>query len=157
MLCYLLNLTAATLPTSPLLGAVWETFVFAELRKLVSLQDEPATLWCYRDQRAREIDFVVDSGGHLSFVEVKWQEHPGPEDAATIRTVSRELAGSSLPWRPGPHLVIGTPANRYDIGDDVAALGVGDLGSALGRLRQRSRTPTTTGVSGVSDRGRAVS
>ena len=128
MLCYLLNLTPATLPTSPLLGALWETFVFAELRKLVSLQDEPATLWFYRDQRAREIDFVIDSGGRLSFIEAKWQEHPRYDDARTIHAVSRELAQSNLPWKPGRHLVIGTPSNRYDLADNVTALGVADLG-----------------------------
>ena len=131
LLCYLLNLTPATLPTSPLLGALWETFVFAELRKLVSLQDEPATMWFYRDQRAREIDFVIDSGGRLSFIEAKWQEHPRNNDARTIYTVSRELANSNLPWKPGRHLVIGTPANRYDLSEDVTALGIADLSKAL--------------------------
>ena len=131
LLCYLLNLTTATLPTSPLLGALWETFVFAELRKLVSLQDEPATLWFYRDQRAREIDFVIDSGGRLSFIEAKWQEHPRNHDARTIHAVSRELAHSNLPWKPGRHLVIGTPANRYDLAEDVTALGIADLSEEL--------------------------
>lgn len=131
LLCYLLNLTVATLPTSSLLGAVWETFVFAELHKLVSLRDEPATLWFYRDQRAREIDFVIDSGGRLSFIEAKWQEHPRTDDARTMHAVSRELAHSDVPWKPGRHLVIGTPANRYDLSDDVTALGVADLSEAL--------------------------
>lgn len=135
LLCYLLNLTAATLPTSPLLGAIWETFVFAELRKLVSLQDEPATLWFYRDQRAREIDFVIDSGGRLSFIEAKWQEHPRNHDARTIHAVSRELADSNLPWQPGRHLVIGTPANRYDLAEGVTALGIADLGTAFAALQ----------------------
>ena len=131
LLCYLLNLTTATLPTSPLLVALWETFVFAELRKLVSLQDEPATFWFYRDQRAREIDFVIDSGGRLSFIEAKWQEHPRNHDARTIHAVSRELAHSNLPWKPGRHLVIGTPANRYDLAEDVTALGIADLSEEL--------------------------
>lgn len=105
--------------------------MFAELRKLVSLQDEPATLWFYRDQRAREIDFVIDSGGRLSFIEAKWQEHPRNHDARTIHAVSRELADSNLPWTPGRHLVIGTPANRYDLANNVTALGVADLGPAF--------------------------
>ena len=135
LLCYLLNLTPATLPTSPLLGALWETFVYAELRKLVSLQDEPATLWFYRDQRAREIDFVIDSGGRLSFIEAKWQEHPRNHDARTIHAVARELAASNLPWKPGRHLVIGTPANRYDLAEDITALGVADLGPAFAALQ----------------------
>ena len=140
LLCYLLNLTTATLPTSPLLGALWETFVFAELRKLVSLQDEPATLWFYRDQRAREIDFVIDSGGRLSFIEAKWQEHPRNHDARTIHAVSRELAHSNLPWKPGRHLVIGTPANRYDLAEDVTALGIADLSDAAWPAQRSPRS-----------------
>ena len=141
-----MNLTTATLPTSPLLGALWETFVFAELRKLVSLQDEPATLWFYRDQRAREIDFVIDSGGGLSFIEAKWQEHPRNEDARTIHAVSRELAQSNLPWKPGPHLAIDTPANRYDLAEEVTALGVVDLGEAIGPGSVPQVAPAITGI-----------
>ena len=66
LMCYLLNLITETLPTSPLLGGVWETFVFSEPRKRVSFQDKPISVWFYRDQRAREIDFVLDSGSRLS-------------------------------------------------------------------------------------------
>ena len=66
LMCYLLNLTTETLPTSPLRGGVWETFVFSEPRKRVSFQDKPISVWFYRDQRAREIDFVLDSGSRLS-------------------------------------------------------------------------------------------
>ena len=49
--------------------------------------------------------------------------------------VSRELAHSNLPWKPGRHLVIGTPANRYDLADNVTALGVVDLGPASAALQ----------------------
>ena len=57
------------------------------------------------------------------------------DDARTIHAVSRELADSNLPWQPGRHLVIGTPANRYDLAEDVTALGVADLGPAFAALQ----------------------
>ena len=43
LLCFLLGLDASTLLTSPALGAVWETFVFAEMRKLNEAESAPST------------------------------------------------------------------------------------------------------------------
>ena len=128
LLCYLLNLTPETLPSSPMLGAVWETFVYSELRKRVSFQDKPIGMWFYRDQRAREIDFVLDSGSRLSYLEAKWTEHPDKRDTKSIVAVSNELEESKTPWAPGQHYVIGTPANRYPIGGDVSAIDISQLG-----------------------------
>lgn len=127
LLCFLLNLDQDTLLDSPLLGAVWETFVFAELRKLNGASAKPASLWTYRDLARREIDLVLESGGALSFVECKWEEQPDSRDARTIRKVSAELDASSSPWRAGPHYVVGRPASTYDIAAGVTAAGVRDL------------------------------
>lgn len=127
LLCYLLNITSESLPSSPLLGSVWETFIFAELRKRVALHETPASIWFYRDQRSREIDFVIDSGGRLSFVEVKWKENPSDSDARTIRTISRDMAESNVPWRAGHHYVVATPANAYNLSDGVTAIPLTDL------------------------------
>lgn len=127
LLCYLLNLTSETLPDSSLLGPVWETFVFSELRKRISFCEEPTDLWYYRDQRSREIDFIIETGGRLSFIEVKWSEQPTSGDARTIRAVSEELAAGNSAWKPGHHFVLGTPRNAYDLSSDVTALGPGQL------------------------------
>lgn len=40
--CFLLNLTAETLPGSRMLGATWATFVFAEMRKALGVSEQPA-------------------------------------------------------------------------------------------------------------------
>lgn len=127
LVCYLLNLTEQTLLSSPLLGPIWETFIYAELRKRISFCNEPVSLWFYRDQRSREIDFIIDTGGQLSFLEVKWSEHPADDDAKTIRAVSQELADSGSAWSPGRHFVLGTPGNSYDLRAGVSAIGLSDL------------------------------
>lgn len=127
LLCFLLNLTEQTLPTSPLLGPVWETFVFSELRKRASMSGSPVDLWYYRDQRAREIDFVVESGGQLRFVEAKWQEHPSRDDVKAIATIDRELRESGSPWRAGSHFVLGTPEGPYPITEEVEAIPIREL------------------------------
>lgn len=131
LLCFLLNLTEETLPSSPLLGAVWETFIYAELRKRIAASQHPIDLWFYRDQRAREIDFVIETGGRLSFLEVKWQETPRLEEARSIQAVSRELAESSSPWKPGRHFVLGTPEHAYPISEGITAINVDGLEQVL--------------------------
>jgi len=106
LLCRLLGLDAPSLARSPFLGAVWETFVFAELRKLAAVDPRRPRFWYYRDVQAREIDFVIETGGRLNFVEVKWTESPEPRDWATIDKISRELAASGAPEGNGRHWVV---------------------------------------------------
>lgn len=86
-------------PDSSLLGTVWETFLFSEMGKLNAAAAYPVNFWYYRDQRAREIDLVLQRGGRLSFVECKWQENPAARDAGSLLAVSEELAASPSPWR----------------------------------------------------------
>jgi uncharacterized protein len=131
LLCFLLNLTEETLPSSRMLGAVWETLVFSELRKRSSFIDVPVDIWFYRDQRSREIDFILDRGSELSFIEAKWQEHPVDRDAKTIHIVSAELLQSNSPWKPGHHYVVGTPPNAYDISDGITAIGIANIDRTL--------------------------
>ena len=127
LLCFLLNLDEETLPGSPLLGAVWETFLFAEMRKLNSTLKSPFAFWYYRDQRAREIDFVLERGGELSFVECKWREKPGAEDARNLVAVHEDLVSHKGPWKPGAHYVIGTAAASYAIAPGLTAGALRDL------------------------------
>jgi hypothetical protein len=127
LLCFLLNLNEATLPSSPFLGAVWETFVYAEIRKLRATADRTTSLWTYRDRADREIDFVLEQGGRLSFIECKWGEQPGRKDARTIRKIDADLAASAAPWQPERHYVVGRPHAQYAIAPGVMALRVRDL------------------------------
>ena len=131
LLCFLLNIDEESLVKSPSLGAVWETFLFAEMRKLNAVLAAPVNMWYYRDQRAREIDFVLERGGRLSFVECKWQEHPSRDDARHLRAVHADLLNSSSSWRPGEHYVIGTPAASFPIAPGIAAGALRDLPRVL--------------------------
>ena len=131
LLCFLLNLDKESLSKSPSLGAVWETFLFAEMRKLNAVLAAPVNMWYYRDQRAREIDFVLERGGRLSFVECKWQEHPSRDDARHLLAVHADLLLAGSSWRPGDHYVIGTPAASYPIASGIAAGALRDLPRVL--------------------------
>lgn len=53
-------------------GAVLESFVYGELRKLASFSDEGYRIYHYRDTNQREVDFVMeDEAGRIAGIEVK--------------------------------------------------------------------------------------
>ncbi len=127
LLCFLLGLGETDIERSAFLGQLWETFVFAELRKQNALRDRPATLWFYRDQRGREIDFLLDSGAVLDCLECKWSENPRTEDAATMRAVLSELGEAGISWKAGKAGIVcpATPSRR--LSDNTRIMSVADL------------------------------
>ena len=65
LLCALLNVRSEdALRQSPAVGAIWETFVFAQLRPRAPCRGA-GSLFFWRD-RTREVDFVVEWGGRWS-------------------------------------------------------------------------------------------
>lgn len=88
LVSFLLGLDRHTLLDSPHLGPLWETFVCAELRKILSVRWPEATLWYYRDQ-SREADFVISHGGRLYLMDAKWKTLPSERDFGALRAVQR--------------------------------------------------------------------
>lgn len=94
LLCTLLNIrSVADLRQSPAAGAVWETFVFAQLRDRERRAGRVQSLFFWRD-RTREVDFVVDVAGRLELFEAKWAEVPAPSDAVNLEFV-RNVVGKA--------------------------------------------------------------
>lgn len=100
MLCFLLSLSESALISTPLTGAIWETFVYAEFRKRLAAQKEPATLWYYRDAQSREIDFLMTTGGQIHLFETKWTESPDDRWINNLIEVQAILSKSKI-QRPG--------------------------------------------------------
>jgi len=73
LMAALRNLTAARIRADrSLLGAPLETFVFAELAKLVAAHGEPLELFHFRDHYGTEVDIVIeDAEGRIVGIEVK--------------------------------------------------------------------------------------
>lgn len=71
--CALLGVDATALSLArPLLGQVLETFVYQELRRQASWDDEPLNFFHYRDKDGAEVDIVIERGARvLVGVEVK--------------------------------------------------------------------------------------
>ena len=123
VLCALLNIRSEeALRQSPSAGAVWETFVFAQLRHRERRAGRAGSLFFWRD-RSREVDFVVDKGGRLELFEAKWTELPAAGDAANLAFV-RNVAGAS---RIAGGAIVCRAANSFALPNGFRALSVTDV------------------------------
>jgi len=91
LLCYLLGLDEASLQNSPYLGAIWETAIFAQLRKQRERDSNRNTIWFYRDAQQQEVDFVIAAGNSRRLLEAKWTENPDSRDAKIMESVARTM------------------------------------------------------------------
>jgi predicted AAA+ superfamily ATPase len=67
ILCHLLGIeTMAQLKSSPMLGQIFESFVFAEFLKNQWNRSKKPEVYFYRDYAQKEVDFVLHSGISLS-------------------------------------------------------------------------------------------
>jgi uncharacterized protein len=124
LLCALLNIRSEeALRQSPAAGAVWETFLFAQLRARERRAGRVNSLFFWRD-RTREVDFVVDAAGRLELFEAKWSEAPDARDAVNL-VYLRNLIGKS--HYAGGFLLC-RAAHSYPLGDGFRALQVAEIG-----------------------------
>jgi len=117
LLCFLLGLKGQAVTESYLIGAIWETFVFGELRKYLSLAAPEATIWHYRDQ-SRETDFIIEKDGRLTLAEAKWKELPTPRDFAQALKV-HELLGPRARW---PVMVLCRTRQSFPVAEGLFAV-----------------------------------
>jgi predicted AAA+ superfamily ATPase len=123
LLCALLNIRSeAALRESPAAGAIWETFVFAELRARERRAGRAGSLFFWHD-RTREVDFVVDIGGHLELLEAKWTELPDATDAVNLDFV-RQIVGKA---RVASGAVVSRTPNSFTLPSGLRALPVSGL------------------------------
>jgi hypothetical protein len=136
---YLLGITEKSLAQSPFLGAMWETFVYAELRKRMMLLDQPKSIWFYRDNDQREIDFLLLGGEKNLAVECKWHEIPADADARSMvelrdylqKNPRDELANLQ------PRIVCRTP-HDHPLGNNVLGVNLPSLKNELLKLLHRA-------------------
>ena len=115
LLCALLNVrTPDELRRSPWAGAVWETFVFAQLRHRERMACRSHSLFFWRD-RTREVDFVAEAAGRLELIEAKWTELPARSDAVNLAFV-REAVG---PTNVASAAIVCRAPNGYPLDDGI--------------------------------------
>jgi len=82
--------TVDDLASSPLIGALWETLVFSEIRRRQLGRRGGWTLNFWRD-RTKEADFLLHRGGRFDLADAKWTMSPDARDAARLERVASEL------------------------------------------------------------------
>jgi len=123
LLCALLNIRSVeALHQAPAAGAIWETFVFAQLRARERRAGRVGSLFFWRD-RTREVDFVVDVAGRLELFEAKWNEVPTTGDTVNLEFV-RNVVGKS---RIARGAVMCRTANGYPLASGFRALPLTEL------------------------------
>ena len=80
---------------SPLAGALWETLVFGELRRLQVNRRGGWHLNFWRD-RTREVDFLLHHGGRFALADAKWTEYPQGRDVEVLARVAQELGPANV-------------------------------------------------------------
>ncbi len=91
LLCFLLNIkNAGEVATQANIGAIWETFVYSEIRRRQLAAFGSSELFYYRD-RDLEVDFLQRSNGQFILREAKWSENPNERDFAPMHKVASLL------------------------------------------------------------------
>lgn len=108
----------ALVPGHPAAGILTETFVFAELTRLLATGDTGATLHFYRDREGREVDFLLEKrDGRIVAIEVKSSATVTFNDFRHLRWLRGQLGDR---FAAGYVLYLG--AETYHFGDDMMAL-----------------------------------
>lgn len=97
--CRLCGIPENQLMDSPMIGAIWETFVFSELRKQLAFAGHPGNLWYYRDQSQTEVDFVLEEGHRLTLYECKWTSNPKSETFKNFARMRKAFESSKTHWQ----------------------------------------------------------
>ncbi|MXW34922.1 MAG: ATP-binding protein [Chloroflexi bacterium] len=109
--------TTEALHSSPLTGALWETFVCAEIRRAQSNR-RGGWDFHFRADRAREADFLLHRAGTFHLADAKWTEHPDTRDAGALRRIARDLPPGSVRSLS----IFCRAPNAYPLGDDAHAV-----------------------------------
>jgi predicted AAA+ superfamily ATPase len=123
LLCHLLDIeTPAELLKARPLGAIWETFVFAELRKQQSAQRGHWSAYFWRD-RAKEVDFLVHRGGRFALFEAKWSATPSLDDAVQLRACAAQLGAENVERQA----VVCRAEHAYPLATGIEVVPVGSM------------------------------
>ena len=114
LLCWVLGIEKHNFKTSPFIGSIFETAIFAELRKINKLNGSKKQIYYYRDVSQTEIDFFVIGNG-CKMIEVKNSINPKSDAALGMKKLYEQfLQQGKIPQELNPlsfFIVSNTPAN----------------------------------------------
>jgi predicted AAA+ superfamily ATPase len=94
LLCFLLGVESpAALASSPLAGAVWETFVLGQILRARTATGSAGQVFFWRDTHGVEVDFLIEQNGSVRLIEAKWAETVSEPRALKSLLTVRDLFG----------------------------------------------------------------
>ena len=108
---------------APMAGNLWESAVFAELRRHQSAEDGGWEGFYWRD-RSKEVDFFQHRGGRYRLADAKWTEQPDASDLAQLRHVAALLPKDSVELQA----VVGRNRNSYPLQGGGEAITAEEIG-----------------------------
>jgi predicted AAA+ superfamily ATPase len=120
LLCFLLGVESpAALASSPLSGAVWETFVLGQILRARTATGSAGQVFFWRDAHGVEVDFLIEQNARVRLIEAKWAETlTDPRALKPLLTVRDLFGDRAAPehWiasrTPHPHAFPGVPGVR---------------------------------------------
>jgi hypothetical protein len=109
-----------------LVGPLLETWVHAELRKLLSLEAPQPDLSFWRTRTAQEVDFLIERGGEVVGLEVKWS---GKLDRRQLKMLDACRDAFGKRWQLGVLLHGGSEAVAIDERTAAVPIATAFLGS----------------------------
>ena len=121
LLCFLLGINDSNIQNSPFIGNIWESFILSEFRKWIKNCKPDAVTWFYRDNRGREVDFIIESDGQLNFYEVKWTAKPEKSDIKNLNSVYDDISlkNRTRLITPGNKYLLSRTPNKYLLDNTV--------------------------------------
>lgn len=111
--CYLLGIhEPEQLRTHPLRGAIFESWVAAELLKQSAHRGLPVSLYHYRDAARLEVDLVIDGPGGVTLVEVKSGATAASDFVASVERLATAMASGSHAPRIRTRVIYGGDARQ---------------------------------------------
>jgi predicted AAA+ superfamily ATPase len=118
LVCYLLGIShPAQLREHPLRGAIFESWVIAEIIKARANEGLPAQLFFYRDSRGLEVDAVVDRATELIAVESKSGQTVADDFFSALQAFGDAIRSRKSPPKVTPIVVYGgdRPQRRAEV------------------------------------------
>ena len=111
----------SALAASPFRGALWETFVFSEIRRALAQAGTPQEVHFWRD-RTKEADFFFRRDGLVHLADAKWNELPQHRDFASLSRIAAEL-----PETVRSQTLFCRTSNRLPLSSSTAVLPLADM------------------------------
>ncbi len=108
--CHLARITSPdALGGNPMVGALFETSIVSEIRKLLTPLSRKATLYHWRVHSGSEVDLILERDGVLYPLEVKLASRPSRKDARGIRSLREHYPNQDI----APGLII-APVDSFE-------------------------------------------